>query len=188
MPNIFVLRVRNGFIVESRDYQGPFRAPDRKPIVRQPATLVRFVDQARVMKESAGGHDLAPVTWPRPAVIRGFQRQRYVTMGAMTTPPSPPSTPVPPPAEPWVERWLSQPRHAVYLAAAEAPPGMDERDVYGASFRGVLDRRWASELASVPGWSLPGPPGLEALLARAAGGLCWRRARRVSVACGRGGP
>ena len=32
MPNIFVLRVRNGFIVESRDYQGPFRAPDRKPI------------------------------------------------------------------------------------------------------------------------------------------------------------
>ncbi len=70
----------------------------------------------------------------------------------------------------------------------KAPPGMDERDVYGASFRGVLDRRWASELASVPGWSLPGPPGLEALLARAAGGLCWRRARRVSVACGRGGP
>ncbi len=122
MPNIFVLRVRNGFIVESRDYQGPFRAPDRKPIVRQPATLVRFVDQARVMKESAGGHDLAPVTWPRPAVIRGFQRQRYVTMGAMTTPPSPPSTPVPPPAEPWVERWLSQPRHAVYLAAAAGDP------------------------------------------------------------------
>lgn len=54
MPNIFVLRVRNGFIVESRDYQGPFRAPDRKPIVCQPATLVRFVDQARVIEGICG--------------------------------------------------------------------------------------------------------------------------------------
>lgn len=40
----------------------------------------------------------------------------------MTTPPYPQPTPVPPPTGPWVERWLSQPRHAVYLTATTGDP------------------------------------------------------------------
>lgn len=37
----------------------------------------------------------------------------------MTTWPPPPPSPGPPAPGPWVERWLSQPRHGVYLAASQ---------------------------------------------------------------------
>ena len=40
----------------------------------------------------------------------------------MTTSPPPPPSPGPPAPGPWVERWLSQPRHGVYLAASQGDP------------------------------------------------------------------
>ncbi len=77
---------------------------------------------AGAINEFLDGHDLAPATWPRPAVHRGFRPQDYGTMGPMTTSPPPPPTSGPPPPGPWVERRLSQPRHAVYLTARAGDP------------------------------------------------------------------
>jgi hypothetical protein len=81
-------------------------------------------------------HDLAPATWLRPAVHRGFRRQEYVRMGAMTTSPPPPPSPGPPAPGPWVERWLSQPRHAVYLTASKGDPQLALASIRGS----VVDR------------------------------------------------
>jgi hypothetical protein len=62
-------------------------------------------------------------------------------MAAMTTP-----LPSPPPPGPWVRRWLSAPRHAVYLAAAA---GDEERALALDEWNAQLSAALLHDLAHV---------------------------------------
>lgn len=142
------------------------------------------------MNRNLGGCDLAPATWPRPAVHRGFRLEEYVRMGAMTTSPPPPPSPRPPQAGPWVERWLSQPRHAVYLTASQGDPQLAlelyewNAEISAAllrdlahvevGLRNAYDRALSGRWPGPPHWTTAGIPAFAPL---------WRtrHGRRVDV-------
>ena len=108
----------------------------------------------------------------------------------MTTSPPPPPSPGPPAPGPWVERWLSQPRHGVYLAASQGDPQL-ALDLYEwnaeisaallrdlahleVGLRNAYDRALSARWPGPPHWTTANIPAFAPL---------WRtrRGRRVDV-------
>jgi len=106
-------------------------------------------------------------------------------MGAMTTQPPPP-TPAQPAPGPWVERWLSQPRHAVYIAAASGDPRL-ALDLYEwnaeissallrdlahleVALRNAYDRALSARWPGPPHWTTAGLPAFAPLYRTRRGG------------------
>ncbi len=108
----------------------------------------------------------------------------------MTTSPLPPPSPGPPGPGPWVERWLSQPRHGVYLAASQGDPQL-ALDLYEwnaeisaallrdlahleVGLRNAYDRALSARWPGPPHWTTANIPAFAPL---------WRtrRGRRVDV-------